>query len=252
MKNSIGKIFLVALTALLATAVLAEKPGYKKYTGQYQLSLSSGGNYTVILARDGFTTMQRVGMSYREYEDPIAGKVKFWKSRQEIKLLYPMYTFSGFANSLDQFTGDWIDIGSSNAFGSTAVLSRLDESTPVFHVKFMKSSHRDVKGDVFYNYGKTLKAKDFCLLAYYLPEGGSELEPRKGKKLTRLGFFRQTFPRFDRVDIFVVRKDYAEQFLLDYPTYTQGNTPFVDGKNILGFGTCGPGYKQPRDVYKGF
>ncbi|MBQ7555013.1 hypothetical protein IJS98_00980 [bacterium] len=91
------KKILLLILALTATAALAEKPGFKQYTGSYNLS-ANGATYTVIVARDGYTTI--LG---GQDKDPMAGKVKFWKGRQEMRLLYPKYTFKGFANSLDLF-----------------------------------------------------------------------------------------------------------------------------------------------------
>ena len=129
------------LLAFIAMSALAKKPGFKKYTGSYNLS-ANGMTYSVVVARDGCTTI----LGGRD-KDPVAGKVKFWRGRQELRLLYPQYTFKGFANSLDLISGEWQDVTQGTDFVD-ATLQRSD--TSVFHIKFMKSTKRSVKGDIFY------------------------------------------------------------------------------------------------------
>ena len=229
------KILLLVL-AITATAALAEKPGFKKYTGSYNLT-ANGATYTVIVARDGYTTI--LG---GQLKDPVAGKVKFWKGRQEMRLLYPQYTFKGFANSLDLISGEFMDITQSPDYVD-ASLQRTTNN--VFHIKFMKSTKRTVKGDIFYNYGKEIKPRSYYLAYYYRTEDDRTYYLRKTQKISKLGFFNMNFPKFFQVDVYVV----SEEGLADLPTdYTSPLS--VDGTKIMAYNYCEPGYKQPRDVYK--
>lgn len=230
------KKILLLILAITATAALAGKPGFKKYTGSYKLN-AGRDSYTVVIARDGCTTI--LGS---QQKDPVAGKVKFWKRRQEMRLLYPQYTFKGFANSLDLFTGEFMDATSSNGFVD-ATLQRSD--TSIFHIKFMKTTKRTVKGDIFYNYGKEVKPRSQYIAYYYRTEDNSTYYLRKTKKLPKLGFFNMKFPKYSQVDVYVV----SEEGLADLPAeYSSPLT--VDGTKIMAYNYCEPGYKQPRDVYK--
>ena len=224
------------LLAFIAMSALAKKPGFKKYTGSYNLS-ANGMTYSVVVARDGCTTI----LGGRD-KDPVAGKVKFWKNRQEMRLLYPKYTFKGFANSLDLISGEFMDI-TQGADYVDATLQRSDD--PIFHIKFMKSSKKQVKGDVFYNYGKDVKPRSYYIAFYYRTDDDRTYYLRKTQKISRLGFFHQNFPKFFQVDAYIV----SEEGLADLPEeYTSQLS--VDGKKIMAYNYCEPGYKQPRDVYK--
>ena len=230
------KKILLLILAITATCVLAEKPGFKQYTGSYNLS-ANGATYTVIVARDGYTTI--LG---GQVKDPVAGKVKFWKNRQEMRLLYPQYTFKGFANSLDLFSGEFMDI-TQGADYVDATLQRTED--PVFHIKFMKSTKRSVKGDIFYNYGKEIKPRSYYLAYSYRTDDDRTYYLRKTQKISKLGFFNMNFPKFFQVDVYVV----SEEGIADLPTdYTSQLS--VDGTKIMAYNYCEPGYKQPRDVYK--
>lgn len=239
MRNDMKRFFgitLCALFAFSALSVMAEKPGFKKYTGSYNLT-ANGAAYTVIVAKDGYTTI--LG---GQDKDPVAGKVKFWKNRQEMRLLYPKYTFKGFANSLDLISGEFMDI-TQGADYVDATLQRSDD--PIFHIKFMKSSKKQVKGDVFYNYGKDVKPRSYYIAFYYRTDDDRTYYLRKTQKISRLGFFHQNFPKFFQVDAYIV----SEEGLADLPEeYTSQLS--VDGKKIMAYNYCEPGYKQPRDVYK--
>ena len=228
------KILLLVL-AITATAALAEKPGFKKYTGSYNLT-ANGATYTVIVARDGYTTI--LG---GQLKDPVAGKVKFWKGRQEMRLLYPQYTFKGFANSLDLFSGEFMDITQSPDYVD-ASLQRTED--PVFHIKFMKSTKRTVKGDIFYNYGKEIKPRSYYLAYYYRTDDDRTYYLRKTQKISRLGFFNMNFPKFFQVDVYVVSEEGIADLPADYTSQLS-----VDGTKIMAYNYCEPGYKQPRDVY---
>ncbi|MBR6461824.1 hypothetical protein IKS73_01630 [bacterium] len=223
------------LLAFIAMSALAKKPGFKKYTGSYNLSVN-GMTYSVVVARDRCTTI----LSGRE-KDPVAGKVKFWRGRQEIRLLYPQYTFKGFANSLDLITGEFMDVTKSPDYVD-ATLERTTNS--VFHIKFLKSKKRSVKGDVFYNYGKEIKPRSYYLAFYYRTDDKTYYL-RKTKKLPKLGFFNQKFPQYQQVDVYVVSADGIADLPAEYTSPLS-----VDGKKIMAYNYCEPGYKQPRDVYK--
>jgi hypothetical protein len=230
------KLAILTLLAFTSFAALAEKPGFKKYTGSYNLT-AGGSTYTVIVARDGYTTC--LG---GQLKDPVAGKVKFWKGRQEMRLLYPQYTFKGFANSLDLISGEWLDVTQGTDYVD-ATLQRSDD--PIFHIKFMKSTKRTVKGDVFYNYGKEVKPRSYYLAYYYRTDDDRTYYLRKTQKISRLGFFNMNFPKFFQVDVYVV----SEEGLADLPA--EYSSPLsVDGSKIMAYNYCEPGYKQPRDVYK--
>lgn len=235
------EITVCALFLLGALSAAAEKPGFKKYTGSYNLS-AGGSSYTVIIARDGYTTC--LG---GQDKDPVAGKVKFWKGRQEMRLLFPKYTFKGFANSLDLISGEWLDVTQGTDYVD-ASLQRSDD--PIFHIKFMKSSKKQVKGDVFYNYGKkanenAVKPRSYYIAFYYRTDDDRTYYKRKVQKLSRLGFFHQNFPKFFQVDAYIV----SEEGLADLPE--EYSSPLsVDGSKIMAYNYCEPGYKQPRDVYK--
>ena len=177
----------------------------------------------------------------------MAGKVKFWKGRQEMRLLYPQYTFKGFANSLDLFSGEWMDATQGPDYVD-ATLQRSED--PIFHIKFMKSTKRTVKGDVFYNYGKkanenAVKPRSYYLAYYYRTDGDRTYYQKKVQKISRLGFFNQNFPKFFQVDVYIV----SEEGLADLPE-SYDSPLSVDGKKIMAYNYCEPGYKQPRDVYK--
>lgn len=235
------KLAILTLLVFTAAAALAEKPGFKKYTGSYNLT-AGGSTYTVIIARDGYTTC--LG---GQDKDPVAGKVKFWKGRQEMRLLFPKYTFKGFANSLDLISGEWLDVTQGTDYVD-ATLQRSDD--PIFHIKFMKSTKRTVKGDVFYNYGKgsdknAVKPRSYYLAYYYRTEDDRTYYQKKVQKISRLGFFNMNFPKFFQVDVYIV----SEEGLADLPT--EYSSPLsVDGSKIMAYNYCEPGYKQPRDVYK--
>ena len=229
------KKILLLILAITATCVLAEKPGFKQYTGSYNLS-ANGATYTVIVARDGYTTI--LG---GQDKDPVAGKVKFWKNRQEMRLLYPQYTFKGFANSLDLFSGEFMDI-TQGADYVDATLQRTED--PVFHIKFMKSTKRTVKGDIFYNYGKEIKPRSYYL-AYYYRTDDRTYYLRKTQKISKLGFFNMNFPKFFQVNVYVVSEEGIADLPADYTSQLS-----VDGTKIMAYNYCEPGYKQPRDVYK--
>lgn len=230
------KKILLLILALTATAALAEKPGFKQYTGSYNLS-ANGATYTVIVARDGYTTI--LG---GQDKDPMAGKVKFWKGRQEMRLLYPKYTFKGFANSLDLFSGEFMDITQGPDYVD-ATLQRTED--PVFHIKFMKSTKRSVKGDIFYNYGKEIKPRSYYLAYYYRTDDDRTYYLRKTQKISKLGFFNMNFPKFFQVDVYVVSEEGIADLPADYTSQLS-----VDGTKIMAYNYCEPGYKQPRDVYK--
>ena len=236
-----SKITIIALAAFLALTAAAGKPGYKQYTGQYNLTTDTGSSFVVILTRDGWSTI----LGGQE-KDPIAGKVKFWKGKQRVQLLYPMYTFDGFANSLDNISGSWDDFLNQQFFGN-AVMTRISDSNAVFHIKFMKSGHRFVKGCVFYNFGKIIKPKDYKIALYSVAEGAREMTLRKVKNLSKLGFFNQKFPRFQQVDVYIVPKDKTLELPVSYPF---GSPLTVDGEKIMSYNYCLPEYKQPRDIYK--
>ena len=229
------KKILLLILALTATAALAEKPGFKQYTGSYNLS-ANGATYTVIVARDGYTTI--LG---GQDKDPMAGKVKFWKGRQEMRLLYPKYTFKGFANSLDLFSGEFMDITQGPDYVD-ATLQRTED--PVFHIKFMKSTKRSVKGDIFYNYGKEIKPRSYYLAYYYRTDDDRTYYLRKTQKISKLGFFNMNFPKFFQVDVYVVSEEGIADLPADYTSQLS-----VDGTKIMAYNYCEPGYKQPRDVY---
>ena len=235
------KLAILTLLAFTSFAALAEKPGFKKYTGSYNLS-ANGSTYTVIVARDGYTTC--LG---GQLKDPVAGKVKFWKGRQEMRLLYPQYTFKGYANSTDLISGEWMDATQGPDYVD-ATLQRADD--PIFHIKFMKSTKRTVKGDVFYNYGKkanenAVKPRSYYIAYYYRTDDDRTYYLRKTQKISRLGFFNMNFPKFFQVDVYVV----SEEGLADLPT--EYSSPLsVDGSKIMAYNYCEPGYKQPRDVSK--
>ena len=230
------KLAILTLLAFTSFAALAEKPGFKKYTGSYNLT-AGGSTYTVIIARDGYTTC--LG---GQDKDPVAGKVKFWKGRQEMRLLFPKYTFKGFANSLDLISGEWLDVTQGTDYVD-ASLQRAD--TSLFHIKFLKSTKRTVKGDVFYNYGKEVKPRSYYIAYYYRTDADRTFYLRKTKKISKLGFFNMNFPKFFQVDVYVV----SEEGLADLPT--EYSSPLsVDGSKIMAYNYCEPGYKQPRDVYK--
>ena len=235
MKRFFG-ITLCALLILSALSVSAEKPGFKKYTGSYNLT-ADGATYTVIVARDGYTTI--LG---GQDKDPVAGKVKFWKNRQEMRLLYSKYTFQGYANTEGLISGKFMDITQGPDYVD-ATLQRSDD--PIFHIKFMKSTKRTVKGDIFYNYGKDIKPRSYYLAYYYRTDDDRTYYLRKTQKISRLGFFNMNFPKFFQVDVYVV----SEEGLADLPT--EYSSPLsVDGTKIMAYNYCEPGYKQPRDVYK--
>lgn len=235
-KIAMKKLAILTLLVFTSFAAMAGKPGFKKYTGSYNLT-ANGATYTVIVARDGYTTI--LG---GQLKDPVAGKVKFWQGRQEMRLLYPQYTFKGFANSLDLFSGEFMDATQGPDYVD-ATLQRSD--TSIFHIKFMKSTKRTVKGDVFYNYGKEVKPRSYYIAYYYKAEGDRTFYLRKTKKISRLGFFNMNFPKFSQVDVYVV----SEEGLADLPT--EYSSPLsVDGTKIMAYNYCEPGYKQPRDVYK--
>ena len=235
-ETAMKKLAILTLLVFTAAAAMAEKPGFKKYTGSYNLT-ANGTTYTVIIARDGYSTILS-----EQIKDPVAGKVKFWKGRQELRLLYPQYTFKGFANSLDLFSGEFMDATQGPEYVD-ATLQRSD--TSIFHIKFLKSTKRTVKGDVFYNYGKEVKPRSYYLAYYYRTEDDRTYYKRKVQKISRLGFFHQNFPKFFQVDVYVV----SEEGLADLPEeYTSPLS--VDGTKIMAYNYCEPGYKQPRDVYK--
>ena len=240
-KIAMKKLAILTLLVFTSFAALAEKPGFKKYTGSYNLS-ANGSTFTIIVARDGYTTC--LG---GQDKDPVAGKVKFWKGRQEMRLLYPQYTFKGFANSLDLFSGEWMDATQGPDYVD-ATLQRSED--PIFHIKFMKSTKRTVKGDVFYNYGKkanenAVKPRSYYLAYYYRTDDDRTYYQKKVQKISRLGFFNQNFPKFFQVDVYIV----SEEGLADLPE-SYDSPLSVDGKKIMAYNYCEPGYKQPRDVYK--
>ena len=240
-KIAMKKLAILTLLVFTSFAALAEKPGFKKYTGSYNLS-ANGSTFTIIVARDGYTTC--LG---GQLKDPVAGKVKFWKGRQEMRLLYPQYTFKGYANSTDLISGEWMDATQGPDYVD-ATLQRSEE--PIFHIKFMKSTKRTVKGDVFYNYGKkanenAVKPRSYYLAYYYRTDDDRTYYQKKVQKISRLGFFNQNFPKFFQVDVYIV----SEEGLADLPE-SYDSPLSVDGKKIMAYNYCEPGYKQPRDVYK--
>ena len=240
-KIAMKKLAIITLLVFTSFAAMAGKPGFMKYTGSDNLT-ANGATYTVIVARDGYTTI--LG---GQLKDPVAGKVKFWQGRQEMRLLYPQYTFKGFANSLDLFSGEFMDATQGPDYVD-ATLQRSD--TSIFHIKFMKSTKRTVKGDVFYNYGKkanenAVKPRSYYLAYYYRTDDDRTFYLRKTQKISRLGFFNMNFPKFFQVDVYVV----SEEGLADLPA--EYSSPLsVDGTKIMAYNYCEPGYKQPRDVYK--
>ncbi|MBR5945607.1 hypothetical protein IKZ80_00820, partial [bacterium] len=156
--------------------------------------------------------------------------------------LYPQYTFKGFANSLDLFSGEFMDI-TQGADYVDATLQRTED--PVFHIKFMKSTKRSVKGDIFYNYGKEIKPRSYYLAYYYRTDDDRTYYLRKTQKISKLGFFNMNFPKFFQVDVYVVSEEGIADLPADYTSQLS-----VDGTKIMAYNYCEPGYKQPRDVYK--
>lgn len=226
MRKFLPLIFIILALLTVGTA-LCKKYSRRKITGQYAFSAGSLFDGTVIIAKDRSVTR----LPGTNDAHAVAGRLKFKRGKQRVRILWPDAEFDGHIVSLNLITGVYDYTSTSNTFHtSTAELAAIPmESNILFHAMITRTKKHSMRGVIFFNYGnKEIQKRDYHIAVY--PRSGSTSTLKLEKSLPKLGFFNSLLPEYDLVEVFVVSKDYAKLLpdsTTDFPAL------YVDGTNVF-------------------
>jgi hypothetical protein len=240
----VRKYVLISVLLLLVLTVgtaLSKKLSRRKMTGQFYFVSSNLFDGTVIVARDrSLSKLQNITNDH-----PIAGRLKFKRGKQRMIFRWPDGEFDGQIISENLITGVYDYVSPSNTFHiAPGIMTRIPmESNIIFHVEILRTKKRQMRGVVFYNYGKDVKKNDYRVVIY--PHANGESFLKRTAKLKRLGFFRSNLPsEYEKVEAYVVLKDYVDnlpELTTNFPALT------VDGTNVLSRDWRPQGFQIPKD-----